>query len=43
MNLAFKESLFLLYFYTNLLLGKNLVPEIWAKMLVNTQIAGFLN
>ena len=25
------------------MLGKNLVPEIWAKMLLVNQIAGFLN
>ena len=34
LNLVYKESLFyLLYSSTNPWLGKNLVPEIWAKML----------
>ena len=36
---------FLLYLvpYTNSVFGKNLVPEIWAKVLSANQIAGFLN
>ena len=44
LNLVYKEiSYYLLYSCTNLMLGKNLVPEIWAKMLSANQIAGFLN
>ena len=42
LNLVQKESLYyLLYSCTNLILGKNLVPEIWAKMLSTNQIAVF--
>ena len=33
---------YLLYSCTNPILGKNLVPEIWTKMLSTNQIAGFL-
>ena len=36
LNLVYKETLYLyqlLYFCTNPILGKNVVPEIWAKML----------
>ena len=29
--------------WTNLIFGKILVPEIWAKMLLANEIAGFLN
>ena len=44
LNLVYKESsYYLLYSCTNPILGKNLVPEIWAKMLSANQIAGFLN
>ena len=44
LNLVYKEiSYYLLYSCTNPMLGKNLVPEIWAKMLSADQIAGFLN
>ena len=44
LNLVYKEiSYYLLYSCTNPMLGKNLVPEIWAKMLSANQIAGFLN
>ena len=44
LNLVYKESsCYLLYFWTNPLLGKNLVPEVWTKMLLANQIAGFLN
>ena len=43
LSLVCKESLYLLlYSFTNPILGKNLVPEIWAKMLLANQIAGFL-
>ena len=36
LNFLYKESLYnLLYSCTNPILGKNLVPEIWAKMLSN--------
>ena len=43
-NLVSKESLYYLSYYcTNPILGKNLVPQIWAKMLLANQIAGFLN
>ena len=38
-----ESSYYLLYFCTNPILGKNQVPEIWAKMLSVNQIAGFLN
>ena len=41
-NLFFNESLYLLYSCTNLIFGKNLVREIWARMLSVNQIAGFL-
>ena len=44
LNLVYKESSnYLLYYCTNVILGKNLVLEIWAKMLSASQIAGFLN
>ena len=43
LNLVYKESSYLLYSYTNPMLGKNLFPDIWAKMLSANQIAGFLN
>ena len=33
----------MLHSFTNPVLGKNLVPEIWAKMLAPNQIAEFLN
>ena len=43
-NLFYSEILhYLLYSYTNSVSGKNLVPEIFAKMLLANQIAGFLN
>ena len=39
-----KESwYYLLYSYTNEILAKSLIPEIWAKMLSVNRIAGFLN
>ena len=42
--MVYKESsYYLLYSCTNPILGKNLVPEIWAKMLSVNQTAGFLN
>ena len=34
---------YLFYYFLNLILWKNLVPKIWAKMLSASQIAGFLN
>ena len=44
LNLVYKESsYYLLYTCANPILGRNLVPEIWAKMLSANQIAGFLN
>ena len=44
LNLVHKESLYqLLYFCTNPILGENLVPEIWAKIILSNQIAGFLD
>ena len=43
LNLVYKESSYLLYSYTNPMLGKNQFPDIWAKMLSANQIAGFLN
>ena len=44
LSLVCKENLyFLLYSFTNPILWKNLVPEIWAKMLSANQNAGFLN
>ena len=44
LNLVYKESsYYLLYSCTNPILGKNLILEIWAKMLLANQIAGFLN
>ena len=44
MNLVCKKSLhYLLFSCTNPVLGKNLIPEICAKMLLANQIAGFLN
>ena len=43
LNLVYKEILYLLYHCRNPLLGKNLVPEICAKMLSTNQIAVFLN
>ena len=42
-NLFYNESLYyLLYSCTNLIFGKNLVREIWARMLSVNQSAGFL-
>ena len=42
--LVYKDRLYyLLYSFTNPILRKNLVPEIWAKMPSANQIAGFLN
>ena len=42
--LIYKESLYyLLYCSTNPIFWGNLVPEIWAKILLVNQIAGFLN
>ena len=44
LNMVYNESLcYLLYSCTNPIFGKNLVPGIWAKMLLANQIAGFLN
>ena len=44
LTLVCKESsYYLLYSCTNPILGKNLVPEILAKMFSASQIAGFLN
>ena len=44
LNLVLNESLYyLLYSCTNAIFGKNLVPEIWAKILLANQITGFLN
>ena len=44
LNLVYEESsYYLLYSCTNPIRGKNLVPEIWAKMLSVNQTAGFLN
>ena len=44
LNLVYNERLYyLLYSCTNPIFGKNLVPEIWAKMLLANQITGFLN
>ena len=44
LNLVYNESFYYLqYSCTNSIFGKNLVPEIWAKMLLVNQIAGFLN
>ena len=40
---SLKKVHYLLYSCTNLILGKNLVPEIWAKMLLANEIAGLLN
>ena len=33
----------MLYFCTNFIFGKHLVPEIWAKILLINQIVNFLN
>ena len=42
--MVYKESsYYLLYSCTNPILGKNLVPEIWAKMVLVNQTTGFLN
>ena len=38
-----KNLFYFLYSCTNLILGKNLVAEIWGKMLSANQIAEFLN
>ena len=44
LNLVYKESSYYLWYScTNPILGKNLVSEIWPKMLLANQIAGFLN
>ena len=41
LNLVYNKSLcYLLYSCTNLIFGKNLVPGIWAKMLLTSQITG---
>ena len=43
-NLAVDESLYyMLCFCTKTISGKNLDPKIWAKMLLASQIVGFLN
>ena len=43
-NLVCNESLRnLLYSCTNPIFGKNLVPEVWVKMLSASQITGYLN
>ena len=42
--LVCNESLYyMLYSCTNHIFGKNLIPEIWTKMLLANQITGFLN
>ena len=42
LNSVYKESLYyMLYSCTNAILEKNLIPEIWAKMALANQIAGF--
>ena len=42
LNLGYNESLYyLLYSCTNSIFGKNLFPEMWAKMLLANQITGF--
>ena len=42
--MVYNESLYyLLYSCTNPISGNNLVPELWAKMLLANQITGFLN
>ena len=43
LNKVYKEILYLLYSCTNPILGKILLPEIWAKMLSTNQIAVFLS
>ena len=43
LNLAYKESYYFLYSCSNPILWKNLVPEIWARMFLANQVAGFLN
>ena len=44
LNSVYNEGFYyLLYSCTNLIFGKNLVPEIWAKMLSANQATGFLN
>ena len=44
LNLVYKESLYyLLYSCTNPIFVENLVPEIYAKMLLANEIAEFLN
>ena len=44
LNLVSNENLYyLLYSRLNPIVGKNLVPEIWAKILSSSQIAGFSN
>ena len=44
LNLVYKESsYYLLFCCTNPILGKNLVPETWVKMLSANQIAEFWN
>ena len=44
LNLFYKErSYYLQYSCTIPVLGKNVVPEIWAKILLADQITGFLN
>ena len=42
-NSVYNESLYLLYSSKNPIFGKSLDPEIWVKMLLDDQIAGFLN
>ena len=42
LNLVYKECLYyLLYSCSNSILGKNLISEIWAKMVSANQIVGF--
>ena len=44
LNLVYNESLcYWLYSCTDPIFGKNLIHEIWAKMLLTNQIAGFVN
>ena len=41
LNLFYDENVYLLCYCTNLIFGKNLVLEIWVKMLSANQMAGF--
>ena len=43
LNLAYSKHFYYLIYLTNLMFGKNLVPELWIKMLLTKHTAYYLN